>query len=571
MIPQLLLGLTVAYAIWSLICMEINVRRARTIGIPLVRMPVDPMNVLWLVLEPPLFRLLDRLPFSYGTFGRYSRRGWHFHDKAWSHAEYGPAWAIATPREIFMYIGDPDAINEIFARRADFLRPTQLYKMLDVYGPSVSTAGASDWPRQRKIVAAPFNENTNKLVWSESLSQAKDMLLSWASCGESGSYGAAKDTRTLSLDVLAMTGFRKSYKFRSSTEPALDETLDYRDSLKTVLDNAILLMVAPAKVLSFPMMPRSWARIGDATTNFRQYMMDMLEEETSRLSQGIPGTGSLMTSFVRALEDRNGKELHIKSDAAGPIQKGLTIDEILGNIFVINFAGHDTTANTLSFGMLLLAIHPAVQEWVAEELQEILKDTSAETWDYDILYPQLKRCQAVLLETLRLFPPILALPKWTNRYPQTLKVGDRMLSIPARTAVLPSLLAMQTLPPYWQDPLVWQPSRWIKSSTTSTDGSSTTDLTAQVEHEEVVVPQKGTYFPWSDGPQSCPGKKFAQVEFVAVIACLLRDHRVRVVPQEGEDFEKTKERISAVLEDCDLGLLLRMRDADSVKLAWERV
>ena len=127
MIAQILLGLGVVYLTWSLIAMEINYRRASSIGIPLVRLPVDPMNIAWLILEPPLWRLLDRLPFSWGTFGRYSRRGWHFHDKAESHLHYGPAWALVTPCDIYVYVADPDATHDIFIRRGDFLRPSKMY------------------------------------------------------------------------------------------------------------------------------------------------------------------------------------------------------------------------------------------------------------------------------------------------------------------------------------------------------------------------------------------------------------------------------------------------------------
>ena len=149
-------------------------------------------------------------------------------------------------------------------------------------------------------------------------------------------------------------------------------------------------------------MPRSLTRIGDATIAFRQYMMDMLHEETSLFSQGKPGPGSLMTSFLRALKDNQKKEFDIKSDTVGPTTKGLTVSEILGNIFIINIAGHDTTANTLAFSLLLLAIHPEVQEWVAEELQEIIQDERSETWDYELLFPRLKRCQAVLVSLANL-------------------------------------------------------------------------------------------------------------------------------------------------------------------------
>jgi cytochrome P450 len=254
--------------------------------------------------------------------------------------------------------------------------------------------GWTEWQRQRKIVSAPFNENTNKLVWSESLTQARDMIVAWTRCGPSGTVGIAKDTRTLSLDVLAATGFRKSYKFRASTDPGVDEARSYRESLAMVLDNALFMMLVPPKILSLPFVPKTWTRIGQATKDFRQYMLDMFDNERRLLEAGKPGTGNLMSSLVRVSEDEQQKK-DVKGSSDGP--RGLTINEILGNIFVINFAGHDTTANTLAYSMLLLAAYPEVQHWVGEELQEILPNSSSETWSYGDLFPRLKRCQAVLV------------------------------------------------------------------------------------------------------------------------------------------------------------------------------
>ena len=267
---------------------------------------------------------------------------------------------------------------------------------MDIYGPNVATVGKEDWQRQRKILAAPFNEGTNKLVWGESLSQARDMLNSWTRQGQAGALGVGLDTRTLSLDVLAATGFRRSYKFRSSTEPGSGGIRDYRDALKIVLDNALLLMLAPPMLLALPVMPRGLARIGQATNSLRQYMMDMLNKETSLLEQGEPGTGTLMTSFVRALKDHE-KKVDDKHNSSGPSSQGLTVPEILGNLFTINFAGHDTTANTLAFAMLLLAAYPEVQGWITEEVREVIEHENVETWNYDLLFPRLKRCQAVLV------------------------------------------------------------------------------------------------------------------------------------------------------------------------------
>lgn len=130
MIAQFLLGIGIVYLSWSLIAMEINYRRAASMGIPLVRLPVDPKNILWMVLEPSIWRLLDHLPFDWGTFRRYSRRGWHFHDKARSHLQYGPVWALVTPCDIYVHVVDSVAITDIFHRRGDFLRPNNLYSKL---------------------------------------------------------------------------------------------------------------------------------------------------------------------------------------------------------------------------------------------------------------------------------------------------------------------------------------------------------------------------------------------------------------------------------------------------------
>ena len=121
--------------------------------------------------------------------------------------------------------------------------------------------------------------------------------------------------------------------------------------------------------------------------------MDMYNDERKLLDAGKRGTGNLMSSLVRVSEDERKK--HGKLNADGP--KSFTISEILGNIFVINFAGHDTTANTLAYSMLLLAAHPEVQDWVGEELHRVLGGSSCETWSYEALFPRLKRCLAILV------------------------------------------------------------------------------------------------------------------------------------------------------------------------------
>jgi cytochrome P450 len=94
-----------------------------------------------------------------------------------------------------------------------------------------------------------------------------------------------------------------------------------------------------------------------------------------------------MTSFVKAINLRDGDDITATNGV-----KGLSVQEIFSNIFVINFARHDTTANTLAFSFLLLAAYPEVQEWVAKEVRTITKDLGDEAWAYNELFLKLKRC-----------------------------------------------------------------------------------------------------------------------------------------------------------------------------------
>ena len=142
--------------------------------------------------------------------------------------------------------------------------------------------------------------------------------------------------------------------------------------------------------------------------------------------------------------------------------------------------------------------------------------------------------------------------------------------IPPHTRVMPSLLAVKLHPEYWQDPMRWQPRRWISVSASQSPSKSDSDVATQLRQETLVSPVEGTYFPWSDGPQNSTGAKFAQVEFVAVLACLIRGHQIEVIHGPNESSREMKERVLAT-EDFNLGLLLRMRNADRIRLLCKSV
>lgn len=216
------------------------------------------------------------------------------------------------------------------------------------------------------------------------------MARAWSANGVK-SY--SKDTRTLSLNILAATGFLKPFVFRPAGEEAEEDAeLSYRDALQVILDNIISLLLLRPRFLTYRALQKSLQRIGRAAAAFNKYMVQMLDEEMTSLRQGKSGSGSLMTSLVRA-----GESYSEGPEGSKARTTGLSIDEIFGNIFVINFTGRDTTTNTLAFSMLLLAAYPNVQEWLAEEVKQATNNTSVESWDYSALFPRLVRCRALMV------------------------------------------------------------------------------------------------------------------------------------------------------------------------------
>lgn len=228
------------------------------------------------------------------------------------------------------------------------------------------------------------------------------MIDLWLSEKRDGTRSISEDTRTLALHVLAYVGFQKSYPFNSvATRNEEQSPSNYRDSLAIVLKNILVIIVLPTFAFRLPFLPSKWKRIGLAVTAFRKYMLDQLAEEKRLIAEGKNGSGTLMSNLIRASEARvhvvgDAKERHF-IDGSGPSMKPLSVDEILGNIFVFNFAGHDTTAISLAFSVLLLVAHPAIQDWISEELNFYLDADPKEGWKYESVFPKLNRCLAVLV------------------------------------------------------------------------------------------------------------------------------------------------------------------------------
>lgn len=236
-------------------------------------------------------------------------------------------------------------------------------------------------------------------MWDEAARQASDMVHNWLSDQEEGSKTTSEDTRTLALHVLAFVGFQKSYPFKGVAKTSeVQHPLTYKDSLAIILKNVLVVIVLPAVVFRIPLLPAKWKQIGWAITQFKKYMLEQLAEERRLVAEGKPGSGTLISNLVRASQDvAGGDGARNRKDGKFHDTNPLTVDEILGNIFVFNFAGHDTTAISLAYSVLLLVAHPEVQDWIAGELNFYIESDKIEDWRYETTFPKLQRCLAVLV------------------------------------------------------------------------------------------------------------------------------------------------------------------------------
>ncbi|KAK7403056.1 hypothetical protein QQX98_011167 [Neonectria punicea] len=293
-----------AYYIW---CIVSNYTLARRIGLRTVIIPGNLTSPTWLLLGPALAAFERRLTGGRNWLFRYGWLGFDFKEKAGLHLEFGDDFMCATPGKNYLYLADSVAINHIFQteRRGDFFQPHE-------------AAEGADWQRHRRATAGSFNELTNNMVWTESLRQSRQILEHCLSCGDNES---------------------------SATTPvSKKDVMDYRGSLRLILENCILIVALGPKFLEkWGGINSKLSLLGHATSSFRHHL-DAIYEESKLGGKQQELRANLMAYLVRSSTD----------------EKLLTQEEVRGNMFIYAFAGHDTMAHALAFTLVLLVAYPEV-------------------------------------------------------------------------------------------------------------------------------------------------------------------------------------------------------------------
>lgn len=165
------------------------------------------------------------------------------------------------------------------------------------------------------------------------------------------------------------------------------------------------------------------------------------------------------------------------------------------------------------------------------------------------------------MESLRLCHPLGQLVKKTGHGGQTIKVGNNVFAIPPETTIHINLRALHTHPRYWgNDPMKWDPARFINYS----------DASSQAIEHEALLPDTGDhYLPWAYGQRVCPGKKFSQVELVAILAVLFYKHRLHPTQERNETIKQALDRKLHASQEVEHRLLSEMKAPRSVGLEWK--
>ena len=365
-----------------------------------------------------------------------------------------------------------------------------------------------------------------------------------------------RDLRALTLHVISRAGFGKSFPFQGYEEKKAiqaGQAMDYREAIGIILENCVLLLGLGPKflaVMSKIWLPKKLYILQDAVVTFQNYMSNLYKDTKKLQADDNTLDNNLMTMLVKASQD---------AGADG----GLTESEIYGNMFVVKFAGHDTTAHTFTFAMYFLAANPDVQDWMSEEINAVLNGRLFSELDYRADSLRFKRCLAVMHESLRLYQ-IVPTIRWTGDKSTTIAVNGKDYFLPVYTCVLPSYGSIQTEPSIWgDDSLEFNPSRWVvpREGSKSTPGD-----------EDFLNYKRGTFLGWSEGNRDCPGRKFSQMEFVATLAVLFAQHRVEPVRQPGETAVEARKRVTDLIEnDSGPVLLLQMLHPERAPLTWKKV
>lgn len=372
---------------------------------------------------------------------------------------------------------DPAAVRRIFLDNAANYRKDdlQLRVLRPGLGNGLLTSEGEDWRAQRRALAPLFSP---RLVaeFAPAMQRVARAAVERMSRRRDGAVTDVSELMSrLTLEVLEQTLFSQGLaREPSAFQRALTSYFDTIGRL-----DPLDLIGAPAFL---PRMRRLRGR--GALTFFDSAVDAIIENRRALLDRGAEAPRDLLTLLLSAKDPENGR--------------GMADADVRANIVTFIGAGHETTANALTWSLFLMSQSP---EW-----RERAKDDADQAFEAG-RPPATEGCEtlrAIFEEALRLYPPAAILSRQA--------IADDELGgvhIPAGAVMMVSPYVLHRRRGLWDNPDAFDPSRFLGERRDRID--------------------RFAYIPFGAGPRLCIGMAFAMQEGIILLAHLLRAFRFDLV------------------------------------------
>ena len=427
------------------------------------------MNAPFVPPHPP--RGLGPVPVWRGFFGERARTAVY----GWSERAFD-LWYLkrnVLGHQVHIVL-HPDMVQRVLLdNAANYVKPNLVKKLLaPTVGEGLLSSDGELWREQRRIVAANFAPAAIEALVPAFARAAEAATARWASGGIEDM--AAQSTAT-TMQVIADALFASDS--RLITEAAMAHITAALDGVSEARLQVLL---------GVPMMP--WSLRGLRARRGQQFLRGTLTRAVAdRLPDG--GPDDFLGKLIRALQD--------KFDSAQAL--ALAVD----NAATFYLAGHETTANALTWTLFLLSEQPDLQAEAAAEAREALSVGA----DDPGLPERLPRLRLILEESMRVYPPV-------PRFDREAVEADRLCEAEVAPGDIISIWPwiMHRHKRLWDNPDAFVWDRFA---------------TGKAERHRFQ------YLPFGGGPRLCVGARFATVEALTILAHWLS--RWRFAPMPGRE------------------------------------
>jgi cytochrome P450 len=370
------------------------------------------------------------------------------------------------------FLNHPDHIKEVLVTgNSSFIKGRALQRSKILLGQGLLTSEDPLHRRQRRLAQPAFHR--------QRIASYAETMVAYAE--RTASHWKQGDTLDISQEMMQLTlAIVGKTLFDADVE---SEAVEIGKALTTIIELFNMLLLPFSELLERLPLPHV-RRFERAKARLDQTIYRLIDERRQSRSD----RGDLLSMLLLAQDDE-GDGL------------GMSDQQVRDEAMTIFLAGHETTANALTWTWYLLSQNPEAEAQLHAELDRVIGNRSP-TFD-DV--PHLPYTEMVLSEAMRLYPPAWAIGRLAiQEYP----IGDYV--IPKGSLVLLSQYVTHRDPRFFPNPERFDPMRWTPEAKASR-------------------PQYA-YFPFGGGPRRCIGEGFAWMEGVLVIAALARQWRMRLAP-----------------------------------------